>query len=1145
VEFPGAAAVDHVNQRLFVVDNATGASIRGVGSQIMVFDIHPDRIETGSPVIAVLGQPDVHTKTVGLARNHVSRARSVAVDDAGQRLFVGDSSNNRVLVFDIRPENFRTGMDADIVLGQKDFTSKESGLAPGKFRSPGSVVYDAKNQRLFVVDSGNARILVFDAGPEVLRTGASAIDVMGQPDFSSNLRRPGLDQFSTGGLTYDRTTDRLFIAESRRRIEHMRITVYDVAPGKSLRDAKPSIVLGKPGFGAYDPIVSQEQSVWPRLGASSIDADRQLLVATEGYPGGNRAIIWDISPDNLRTGAPAVEVVGHLNDEMRTDFSRRSANDRVNGRNVYPRDVSLDPIDHRLIAIDQYNNRVLVWQLDTQNRILDREARWVIGQPDLYTATLRPIDAGTIKIPLAVTYDSAHKRIFVSDGWGNRVMVFDAHPDRINNGANAIAALGQPDFKTTTPSRTRSGIDFDTRVGTGITPGRPRGTGLAYDPVHNRIFASDGGNHRVVVYDAEPSRLRTGMSAAVVIGQSDFTSGIRGLSASAFNQPAALLFDTKHQRLFVADGGNNRILVFNADLSVLKNGAVAIAVIGQPNFRTNTPLRSRNGIDGPDGLAYDYAADRLFVSDHGNDRVTIYDVSPDRLVNMPDALAVIGQQDFETRKLGPVRANELWDPRGLAFDSAHQRLYVSQGFAANIMVHDMARPTYEFDFPANGVQVYQSAGADPEQKTSYGYALATGANAGGAAVFTVMHTVFDPDSQRESRILVSETGVAVSPEMKTADLFVDSRAEVRTILTVTNPTAHSAQLRFVHRGTDGVTIGEAARDLRGSTSLTADIGELFDRTETGTVKVLSEKAFVLTAMRLTRNSRGEDIMTSIPVAHEPAGEEPLSFTVPRIEVGGGFSTQIVLQNPTDQRIGGTINFFSSSGGPFPVEGMGLDVPYSIAANGVFVWDSPADANVPETGFAAVSGATRPIVTGMVRLNKRGTLISESGAGGGSVTEAWFPIDTYPSVVRHGRTDFRVTLANGGAQPADLRLILYNPVGKELYRLNQILPPGRQLDFTQVDLADRGKFKGSLRIVSDLPVSITAHQLTKNVRNETIMTQLPSMRSNVASKGVIFPWFIDGPTIATQLFVLRKGVPATRGKIEFFDRKGQPLKVVLR
>ena len=674
----------------------------------MVFDIHPDRIRTGAAVIGILGQPDADTKSRGLAANHVGRGPAIAVDDAHQRLFVGDGANNRVLVFDIRPERFETGMDAAVVLGQPDFTSREPGLGPSKFSRPGSVAYDATNQRLFVADVGNSRVLVFDASPEALARGATAIDVMGQPDFDTNRHHTGLDEFATGGLSYDDKNARLFIAESHSRIEHMRITIYDVSPGTSLGDAEPLAVLGKPGFGAYDPIVSREQSVWPRLGASSIDSERQLLVATEGYPGGNRALIWDISPENLRTGAPAVEVVGHLDDEMNSDFTRRSANDRVNARNVYPRDVALDPVDHRLFAIDQYNNRVIGWQLDSQNRILDREARWVFGQPHLYTAELRPVSASTLKIPLALTYDATNKRVFVSDGWGNRVMVFDAHPDRIENGADAIAALGQPDFTTTEPSRTRAGIDFDTRVGTGITPARPRGTGLAYDPVNDRVFVSDGGNHRILAYDVAPGRLRTGMPASLVIGQPDFTTGERGLDAAGLSQPAALRYDSKHHRLFVADGGNNRVLVVDARPPVMQNGASAIAVVGQPDFTTRTPLRTRNGIDGPDGLAYDYAADRLLVSDHGNDRVTIYDAAPSSLMNMPDALFVIGQKNFTTRDLGPVRANELWDPRGLAFDSEHQRLYVSQGFTANIMIHDMARPVYEFDFQANAVQSYQS-----------------------------------------------------------------------------------------------------------------------------------------------------------------------------------------------------------------------------------------------------------------------------------------------------------------------------------------------------------------------------------------------------------------------------------------------------
>ena len=316
-EFPGTLAIDHTNQRLFLVDNATGQSLPGVGSQIMVFDIHPDRIETGQKVIAVLGQPHADSKTIGLAANHVGRRLGLAVDEANQRLFASDGSNNRVLIFDISPNNFRTGMDASVVLGQGNFTSREPGLDAYRLSRPGALAYDPENQRLFVSDNGNRRVMIFDVAPDRLQTFAAATDVMGQPDFNTSEPRTNLTGFATGGLAYDNRTARLFIAEQVSRIEHMRISVYEVEPGTSLRSAVPMAVLGKPGFDAYDPIVSREQSVWPRLGSASIDSERQLLVATEGYPGGNRAIIWDISRERLRTGMPAVEVVGHLDDGLR------------------------------------------------------------------------------------------------------------------------------------------------------------------------------------------------------------------------------------------------------------------------------------------------------------------------------------------------------------------------------------------------------------------------------------------------------------------------------------------------------------------------------------------------------------------------------------------------------------------------------------------------------------------------------------------------------------------------------------------------------------------------------------------------------------------------------------------------------------
>jgi DNA-binding beta-propeller fold protein YncE len=535
-----------------------------------------------------------------------------------------------------------------------------------------------------------------------------------------------------------------------------------------------------------------------------------LLVATEGYPGGNRAIIWDISPERLRTGMPAVEVVGHLDDEGHTDFERRAANDRATPKNIYPRDVVLDPIDHRLFAIDQYNNRVVVWQLDRQNRVKDRNARWVLGQPDLYSGELYPIGPTTIKIPLAVTYDVHHKRVFVSDGWGNRILVFDAHPDRMRNGPEAIAVLGQPNFTSITPATTAVGINLDTRVGTGITPTRPRGTGLAYDPVHDRLFVSDGGNHRVLGFDVAPNRLRSGMPASVVLGQPDFTTRGSNSTLTGLYQPAALLYESKQHRLFVADGNNNRVLVFDARPDALTNGAEPTVVIGQPDFNTFGAGRSQKIIDGPDGLAYDYVNDRLFLSDHGSDRILLFDAHPARLDNGPDAQHVIGQPDFDTRRLGPVRANELWDPRGLTFDSEHQRLYVSQGFASNIMIHDMARSTYESLLPAQGIQNYQSASADTELVTQRGWAVATGPSALGGGVLMLTHitTLFDELSQRESRVLISEAGLSAPPVTDRATVFTDGRAGRTTILSLSNPNSEPVTVSLVFRDADGSEVSD-------------------------------------------------------------------------------------------------------------------------------------------------------------------------------------------------------------------------------------------------------------------------------------------------------------------------------------------------
>jgi hypothetical protein len=131
-----------------------------------------------------LGQSDF---TVGLANRGASAPRAdtlnwcygVAICDG--RLVVADTGNRRVLVWDAIPE--RNGTPADLVLGQRDFTTRDDGggLAAGAvgMRWPHAVAMAA--ERLFVADAGASRIMIWHRLPS--SNGAPCHAVLGQAGF--------------------------------------------------------------------------------------------------------------------------------------------------------------------------------------------------------------------------------------------------------------------------------------------------------------------------------------------------------------------------------------------------------------------------------------------------------------------------------------------------------------------------------------------------------------------------------------------------------------------------------------------------------------------------------------------------------------------------------------------------------------------------------------------------------------------------------------------------------------------------------------------------------------------------------------------------------------------------------------------------
>jgi len=163
----------------------------------------------------------------------------LAVDEKGQHLFVSDGKNNRVMICNIRPEVLKNGPEAIGVLGQKDFNNTAPQDGAMDLFDPGRFIFDQAYQQLFVVDYQHKRVLVFDVDRQRFSNGATAINVIGQANFSSNTtsldrntKVDGKHIYSSNGIAFDAGQQLLYAADGSETYNNRvdRALVFDVHP---------------------------------------------------------------------------------------------------------------------------------------------------------------------------------------------------------------------------------------------------------------------------------------------------------------------------------------------------------------------------------------------------------------------------------------------------------------------------------------------------------------------------------------------------------------------------------------------------------------------------------------------------------------------------------------------------------------------------------------------------------------------------------------------------------------------------------------------------------------------------------------------------------------------------------------------------
>ena len=357
----------------------------------------------GKAAEGVLGQLDYITPTSGVAINKFNGPNGVLFDNRNGKIWVADRGNHRVLRFS-STNAYINGGDAELVIGQPDFTTNTSGLSATKMNNPICVVIDG-NGTLWVSEYGNNRVTRWD-DPDNLVNGDTADGVLGQPDFVTNSAATSQNKFSGPAGIFVEANGTLWVSNFNihRLLRFQNAATLPNGSNADLVIGQPDFVTGTAGLSATK--MNNTNGVY-------VDWLGNLWVSE--YT--NRRVLKFNNVSTLVNGDTADVVLGQ------PDFITNTSNTTQNGMgNV--RWLTGD-INGNLYVVQESNNRISVF-LQATTLANGANADYVIGQPDFTTGTgLNPPTQNSLRTPRGASVDNTGKKLWVTDWANNRVLRYD------------------------------------------------------------------------------------------------------------------------------------------------------------------------------------------------------------------------------------------------------------------------------------------------------------------------------------------------------------------------------------------------------------------------------------------------------------------------------------------------------------------------------------------------------------------------------------------------------------------------------------------------------------------------------------------------------------------------------------------------
>lgn len=252
--------------------------------RVLIWNSWPEA--DGQPADVVLGQPDFlqnqpNVIGLGAAPSAQSLYWPYGVFSDGQRLWIADTGNRRVLYFDQIPQNNYTAANA--VIGKPSFEERDYEHHDAIW--PYSVKIGPQGE-MAIVDTQYYRVLLWQHWQDALQNKAASI--IGQPDIDSNgMNQYGLfPQANTLSWCYDAFFYQkgILVADTG----NSRVLAFENIPTENNQAAQS--LIGKPHFNMgsenMDTLFGTEKSLyWPF--SISIEGDRLAIADT-----GNHRVIF-------------------------------------------------------------------------------------------------------------------------------------------------------------------------------------------------------------------------------------------------------------------------------------------------------------------------------------------------------------------------------------------------------------------------------------------------------------------------------------------------------------------------------------------------------------------------------------------------------------------------------------------------------------------------------------------------------------------------------------------------------------------------------------------------------------------------------------------------------------------------------------